>query len=374
MVTTIGANTQNTLLPTLDGLNLLGGNSPTSTANLSPTAANDFGPAVIISLSAQALEQSPLDQPMIPATPWNELIEPPTPVGSGIAIAIGHTIDDNATTITDSNNIERLFEILAKDNLQFTQLDASLDDHLALLLEPDAITNENGKALQHFSKEKVVQGAKVLMRLREIVGSRNDPAVLGRAYGAIAKINESPLGKAIGAMQAQTGTDLEGLAAFMENLPPGQALDYSDDNTVLVTGERPTAPAPPSAIDNGFQIMPIPTDIYTGFSVQDVVTVDFASPILTRLGIDKVTISLAKFGHIILDYSGLNKAKGIFANDLQNYDAMNRLVLLPVLANPNHIEIQGAAGRVSGLGQSPLQRWLGLEWKPNNYSQSGFGT
>lgn len=353
MTLSIGANTQNTLYPTIDILDSLN-SSNLANPNLSPTAANDFGPAVIISLSSQALDaiNSPVDGAIGP------LLEP-----VNIVEVTGHAPEPSDNTSHNPSDIENAIANYASGNPQYAQLDENLNDLLAILVEPDDIFVKDGRVHQQFSKEKVIQAAKLIINLKNIAASRNDPAVIGRAYGAIAKINESPLGKAIGAMQAHSGTDLEGLVTFMQNLPAGQGLDFSDDNTVLVTGERPASP--PTTIDNGFQIMPIPTDLDTGFSIQEVVSIDFMSPILSKLGIEKVNFSLAKFGHIMLEHSGLNKAKGIFANDLQNYDAMNRHVLLPVLAHPISLQIQpyGDLGRIAVWGNLPYS--AGWDWNGN---------
>jgi len=234
---------------------LLSSNNPTSTSNLSPTAANNYGPAVIISLSSQALG-------------------PETEAG-GTAVVIGQRPErPEGITEADRQRLSQLSTlngINSSDNRDTTSLVRNLDLEglFADFNTPDEvhIGEDDGKVKQQFSTERAAQAVALVKRLRGLVDNPQiDPSTKAKAIQAMNLINESPLGKTIAATQRLYGIDLDGLAEFLQTIPPGQALEYTAANdtagdTVLVTAKRLSVVNP--SFGNGSDIPyvnpPLPT-------------------------------------------------------------------------------------------------------------------
>ncbi|KAF0099046.1 MAG: hypothetical protein FD163_534 [Hyphomonadaceae bacterium] len=223
MTLSIGANTQNTLYPTLDVLENLT-NSTASASNLSPTTANDFGPAVIISLSPQALNPDPVAGETV------TVIGERLPVTEGITEADRQRLSQLSTLngITSSDNRDTASQLR---NLDLATLQVDLNN-------PDEVhTGEDGKVKQQFSTERVLRTITFIKDMRKLVDNPQvDPSLKAKAIQAMNLINESALGKTIAAAQLAFGTDLEGLEAMLQGLPPGQALEYTQENDPNAAG------------------------------------------------------------------------------------------------------------------------------------------
>ena len=228
MTLSIGANTQNTLYPTQDVLDSLSG-SNLANANLSPTAANDFGPAVIISLSPQALS-------------------PETEAGGTVVVSGERITEADRQRLSQLSTLNGITTSDTRDtasqlrNLDLATLQVDLNN-------PDEVhTGEDGKVKQQFSTERVLRTITFIKDMRKLVDNpQMDPSLKAKAIQAMNLINESPLGKTIAAAQLAFGIDIEGLEAMLQGLPPGQALEYTQENdpnaagsVALATARKPT--------------------------------------------------------------------------------------------------------------------------------------